>query len=975
MRYLCALVLALSSSVFAQVGNLQLSTNTVNFAAGVGSTLTQSQVVGVTSTGAARPFEVSVRYFAGQEGWLEASANAATTPANLTITVNPNGLPAGNYTGQVLVVSTASQSAIVTVGLAISGTSGGGVITASPASISLISSGSTQAQAAIQLSSTGSVPFQAFTSTNSGGNWLSLNVVNGNSPSSIVATANPTGLPVGVYSGNVSIIPSGAVTGVSIPVTFTVNAGNSSGLTVSPVNLTYVFESSGATPAGQSVYVNNTTGQMNYTATASTSWVKMTSNFTTSLSQTVTGTTGNYMNVYVDPSGLSDGTYTSSIGVSSSDGGSQIVNVTLTVNGSGTLSASPSNITFNYIPESGQPPSQQVTIGPAGSGLSFNVSANSSGWLNVTPQVGNTTTGNVLSLSVNATTLPTGTYTGFVNVVAGAASLTIPVTLNVGLGSPSGITPSPQSLSFESQINGPITSRTILLSSISAKSFLASASTTEGLWLQVSPNTGFTPATLTVTVNPQAITAPGVYSGLIVINNLTDSTQVTIPVTLNTGTSNLSASPQALSFNLSAGATEPGSQIVQLNGTAGTGYAASTDASWLNLFPTNGTLPAALTIQANAANLSAGTYNATITISSGGFSIPIQVTLTVISTAIPTLTPTFLDFKHEVGGLVPPNQTINITSSTAQVLNYTVTSRTSSNVNWLTATANSFTTPGTVTVSVQPGGLTPGRYLGVVTIIASGTGQSRSAEVQLTVTAPAAPSLRTALHGATRQLSAVTPGMLLSLQGSGMGPLNGANGIVSGAGAFETVFGSYRVFFDGQPAPIVYISSTRLDTVVPYAAAGRALTRVEVDNGGVRSNPMDLVVSRDAAPGIYTTDGSGRGQAAAVNQNGTLNGPGNPVRTEEVVTIFATGEGQTVPMGQDGRIISTDLRRPVLPVAVNIGGVPVDVLYAGSAPGLISGLMQVNVRINPNVPRGGAVPIELRVGPAPSPSGVTIAVQ
>ena len=59
----------------------------------------------------------------------------------------------------------------------------------------------------------------------------------------------------------------------------------------------------------------------------------------------------------------------------------------------------------------------------------------------------------------------------------------------------------------------------------------------------------------------------------------------------------------------------------------------------------------------------------------------------------------------------------------------------------------------------------------------------------------------------------------------------------------------------------------------------------------------------------------------------------------------------------------------------NVGGVPVEVTYAGSAPGLVSGLMQVNVRLNPDVPRGNNVPLELRVGPAPSAPGVTIAIR
>jgi uncharacterized protein (TIGR03437 family) len=150
---------------------------------------------------------------------------------------------------------------------------------------------------------------------------------------------------------------------------------------------------------------------------------------------------------------------------------------------------------------------------------------------------------------------------------------------------------------------------------------------------------------------------------------------------------------------------------------------------------------------------------------------------------------------------------------------------------------------------------------------------------------------------------------------------------------------------------------------------------VEVEYNGARSNVSELVVSPDAAPGIFTVDGSGRGQAAAINQSGRLNGPANPAGVDSVLVLYVTGEGQTEPVGQEGRVIATDLRKPVLPVSVTIGGVPVEVLYAGSTPGQVTGLMQVNVQLNSEVPRGSAVPIEIRVGPAPSPANVTVAIQ
>lgn len=55
--------------------------------------------------------------------------------------------------------------------------------------------------------------------------------------------------------------------------------------------------------------------------------------------------------------------------------------------------------------------------------------------------------------------------------------------------------------------------------------------------------------------------------------------------------------------------------------------------------------------------------------------------------------------------------------------------------------------------------------------------------------------------------------------------------------------------------------------------------------------------------------------------------------------------------------------RPVLPVTVEVGGVSATVTYAGAAPALIAGLMQVAVQVLAGVQPGGYVPVQLFVGP------------
>jgi uncharacterized protein (TIGR03437 family) len=51
------------------------------------------------------------------------------------------------------------------------------------------------------------------------------------------------------------------------------------------------------------------------------------------------------------------------------------------------------------------------------------------------------------------------------------------------------------------------------------------------------------------------------------------------------------------------------------------------------------------------------------------------------------------------------------------------------------------------------------------------------------------------------------------------------------------------------------------------------------------------------------------------------------------------------------------------------------VLYAGGAPGLVAGVLQVNARIPPEAPSGNAVPVLLTVGGFSSQPEVTLAVR
>ena len=219
------------------------------------------------------------------------------------------------------------------------------------------------------------------------------------------------------------------------------------------------------------------------------------------------------------------------------------------------------------------------------------------------------------------------------------------------------------------------------------------------------------------------------------------------------------------------------------------------------------------------------------------------------------------------------------------------------------------------------------------------------------------------------------PGQIVVVWGTGMGPAQAAGLQLDANGMVSTSVGGVRILFDGIPAPIVYVSATQCSAVVPYFGALNPTTHVQVEYQSVRSAPFQIAVA-PTAPGLFTADKSGSGQAAATNTDGvTPNSTSAPVSAGSVVTLWATGEGVTDPPGVDGRPAVDVLPRPVGTVSADIGGLPAAVQYAGAAPGAVAGLLQVNVQVPPNVQPGNQVPVHVTVGGQKSQDGVTIAVR
>jgi uncharacterized protein (TIGR03118 family) len=233
------------------------------------------------------------------------------------------------------------------------------------------------------------------------------------------------------------------------------------------------------------------------------------------------------------------------------------------------------------------------------------------------------------------------------------------------------------------------------------------------------------------------------------------------------------------------------------------------------------------------------------------------------------------------------------------------------------------------------------------------------------------------INGASGASGAVAPGEAISIMGITIGPSPGvANTIPSALGKVSTSDGNVSVTFDFgnaevAPAPILYASASQVDVMVPYALGGFSSATIVLSYAGQQLTTQVPVTL--AAPGIFTANFSGSGQATALNADGTVNSSKNPAASGSVITVFATGQGPELPPGEDGVVNDRVLRVPQLPVSLTIGGQTADVLYAGSALGLVQGVMQIEAVI----PSGltGAVPVVLTVGSAGSQANVTISVQ
>jgi uncharacterized protein (TIGR03437 family) len=222
------------------------------------------------------------------------------------------------------------------------------------------------------------------------------------------------------------------------------------------------------------------------------------------------------------------------------------------------------------------------------------------------------------------------------------------------------------------------------------------------------------------------------------------------------------------------------------------------------------------------------------------------------------------------------------------------------------------------------------------------------------------PPTISAVNALSMRQGPVAPGEIVSIFGQGIGPEAAVTGNFDAAGLLANLVGGVEVRFDGVAAPIFYAQASQINVQVPYTVTAAGVTRLEVWVQGKAAGTLDLPVVA-ASPALLPL---------AVNQDGSLNGETAPALRGTVLTFYATGEGLTDGPNITGKAAEAPYPRPRLPVTLAVAGVAAELLFAGSAPGMV-GVMQINARIPGGFVAPGQAVVELSVGSAAA-SAITI---
>jgi uncharacterized protein (TIGR03437 family) len=197
-------------------------------------------------------------------------------------------------------------------------------------------------------------------------------------------------------------------------------------------------------------------------------------------------------------------------------------------------------------------------------------------------------------------------------------------------------------------------------------------------------------------------------------------------------------------------------------------------------------------------------------------------------------------------------------------------------------------------------------------------------------------------------LGRIVAAELISIYGPHIGPATPATATADASGVLPTSLAGVQVLFNGVAMPLLYVSDSQINAVAPQSATPGSSMTVRIVSNNVTSPDFPATVIA-AEPEVFRNPD---GTAAAVNQDSSLNSAANPAKAGSIVSIWATGTGSIYPRPRDGQISNTAQDYYCCQVGISpdysLGPIsppgPV-VLYAGAAPGMVAGVVQINFQI------------------------------
>ncbi len=396
-------------------------------------------------------------------------------------------------------------------------------------------------------------------------------------------------------------------------------------------------------------------------------------------------------------------------------------------------------------------------VNSGGGSITWSASSNQS-WLFVSPNQGTYSQRQTISLAVQRAGLKPGNYTGSITIssnvstpqhievdmivrallVGAGAVQTLPPALLSFTATDGGPDPSAQSLTMSNPgsrplnwslaINAPVISTT--------QAFSIQEQGPACRWLRATPHSGTVAPgasrVLTVSVQSQCL-LPGIYRGTLQFmgagaNDVTQTVNVSLTVQPHCG---LVTSTGYLSFTVVQGQSNRTNQAVSLNTANCVGVPLSwtsvSSASWL-VIPASGQLKGTantlVPVKVHANSLVPGMYAGNIIFATGQSTLTVMVQLTVqaappLVAPIMDASPLTLNFSTILGQTNPTGQVVTLTNNGSSALKW-MASTMPLDSGWLGASPSSGTIApgktGQVTINVNSSQLTPGNYMGQVTL-------------------------------------------------------------------------------------------------------------------------------------------------------------------------------------------------------------------------------------------------------------------